>query len=164
MDGTSEAVPVSTVFFLTVAMAAASGVGALPFFFIDGQGSKLAGRANALACGVMLAASFDMIHEGQPYGSELVILGICLGGYFIKYSQQKLHRYEDMRFASLSGADARKTLLILGIMTVHAFGEGAGVGVCFSGQRGWTQGVLVTLAIGAHNIPEGLAVATVLVS
>eukprot|EP00238_Polyblepharides_amylifera_P013473 CAMPEP_0196586406 /NCGR_PEP_ID=MMETSP1081-20130531/54134_1 /TAXON_ID=36882 /ORGANISM="Pyramimonas amylifera, Strain CCMP720" /LENGTH=75 /DNA_ID=CAMNT_0041908275 /DNA_START=30 /DNA_END=254 /DNA_ORIENTATION=+ len=49
-------------------------------------------------------------------------------------------------------------------MTVHAIGEGSGVGVSFSGQRGWTQGIVVSAAIGLHNIPEGMAVATVLVS
>lgn len=37
------------------------------------------------------------------------------------------------------------------------------MGVSFSGQGGLSQGVLVTAAIGAHNIPEGMAVATVLV-
>jgi zinc transporter ZupT len=36
------------------------------------------------------------------------------------------------------------------------------VGVSFSGRRGWAQGTLVTLAIGLHNVPEGLAVATVM--
>lgn len=62
------------------------------------------------------------------------------------------------------GADARKILLVLGIMAAHAVGEGAGVGVSYAGTRGWSQGLLVTLAIGLHNIPEGLAVATVLVA
>eukprot|EP00878_Enallax_costatus_P038178 GHUV01043344.1.p2 GENE.GHUV01043344.1~~GHUV01043344.1.p2 ORF type:complete len:151 (+),score=40.10 GHUV01043344.1:68-454(+) len=47
-------------------------------------------------------------------------------------------------------------------MAVHAVGEGGGVGVSFAGQRGWAQGTLVTLAIGLHNVPEGLAVATVM--
>lgn len=37
-------------------------------------------------------------------------------------------------------------------------------GVSFCGRRGWAHGLLVTLAIGLHNIPEGLAVATVLVA
>lgn len=74
-----------------------------------------------------------------------------------------LNRYENLSFASLGGADARKALLMVGIMTAHAFGEGCGVGVSFAGNRGWVQGCLVTLAIGVHNIPEGLATATVLV-
>ena len=35
--------------------------------------------ANAIACGVMLAASFDLVHEAQPYGAALAILGLVLG-------------------------------------------------------------------------------------
>ncbi len=35
--------------------------------------------ANAIACGVMLAASFDLVHEAQPYGAGLAILGVVLG-------------------------------------------------------------------------------------
>ena len=54
------------------------------------------------------------------------------------------------------------TLLMVGIMAAHALGEGSGVGVSFSGAKGWAQGQLITLAIGVHNIPEGMAVATVL--
>ena len=49
-------------------------------------------------------------------------------------------------------------------MAAHAVGEGAGVGVSYSGDSGWSQGLLVTLAIGLHNVPEGLAVSTVLIS
>ena len=64
----------------------------------------------------------------------------------------------------LKGADARKMILVIGIMTLHSFGEGSGVGVSFAGPRGLPQGVMVTLAIAVHNIPEGLAVSMVLAS
>lgn len=63
-------------------------------------------------------------------------------------SQEYLSQYEDASFEELSGADARKAMLIVGVMAAHAFGEGSGVGVSFSGQRGWAQGTLVTIAIG----------------
>jgi zinc transporter ZupT len=79
-------------------------------------------------------------------------------------SQEYLSQYEDASFEDLSGADARKAMLIVGVMAAHAFGEGSGVGVSFSGHRGWAQGTLVTIAIGLHNIPEGMAVATVMVA
>jgi hypothetical protein len=65
-------------------------------------------------------------------------------------------------FEELAGAEARKVILFLAVMAAHALGEGSGVGVSFAGQRGWAQGTLVTLAIGLHNVPEGLAVATVM--
>ena len=64
----------------------------------------------------------------------------------------------------LKGADAARVVLVIGIMTLHAFGEGAGVGVSFAGSRGLSQGLLVTLAIAVHNIPEGLAVSMMLAS
>ena len=64
----------------------------------------------------------------------------------------------------IKGADAAKVVLVIGIMTLHSFGEGSGVGVSFAGSKGFSQGLLVTLAIAVHNIPEGLAVSMVLAS
>ncbi len=69
-----------TVFLLTAVMAAASGLGAVPFFFVGALSARWSALANAVACGVMLAASFDLVHEGEPYGAGLVILGVMLGG------------------------------------------------------------------------------------
>ena len=156
-----------SVFVLTFVMAAMTGLGSIPFFLLP-KGEKLAplyaGLANAIACGVMLAASFDMVHEGQPHGPGLVVFGLFCGATFIAFLQKILRAHEDVSFANLVGADARKTLLVVGIMTAHSFGEGSGVGVSFSGVHGWAQGCLVTFAIGVHNIPEGLAVSTVLAS
>ena len=48
-------------------------------------------------------------------------------------------QFEDCSFEDLQGADARKAILIIGVMAAHAFGEGSGVGVSFSGERGWAQ-------------------------
>ena len=49
--GAVGGVSVGAVFVLTLLMAAASGLGALPFFFVGRLSPKLAGIANALACG-----------------------------------------------------------------------------------------------------------------
>lgn len=50
-----------------------------------------------------------------------------------------LFRYEVDSFEQLAGADARKVILFLAVMAVHAVGEGGGVGVSFAGDRGWAQ-------------------------
>ncbi|KAL3143323.1 hypothetical protein ABBQ38_002160 [Trebouxia sp. C0009 RCD-2024] len=152
------------VLVLTLFMAAASGLGAVPYFFVRSFSKEYSALASAVACGVMLAASFDLVHEGQPYGANMVILGVLSGAVFIQIIQTQLDKFGEVKFESLSGANARKIVLVIGIMSAHALGEGCGVGVSFCGTRGWAQGVLVSLAIGLHNIPEGLAVATVLVS
>ncbi len=65
---------------MTTLMASCSGLGAVPFFFLSSLSEEWAALANAVACGVMLAASFDLVHEGQPYGAAYTILGVILGG------------------------------------------------------------------------------------
>ena len=65
---------------MTMLMAGAAGLGTIPFFFTGKLSKEIAALANAVACGVMIACSFDLIHEGQPYGANLVIAGVVLGG------------------------------------------------------------------------------------
>lgn len=79
----SGRVSVSSVALLTLAMAAATGLGAVPFFFVE-LDPQWAGICNGMAAGVMLAASFDLIQEGQEHGSgNWVVIGILTGGVFI---------------------------------------------------------------------------------
>ena len=54
-----------------------------------------------------------------------------------------------------------QALLIVGVMTLHSFAEGIGVGVAFGG--GERFGTFISLAIAVHNVPEGLAIALVLI-
>lgn len=164
VGGAGPRVSLVLLLAMTMFMALLSGVGALPFLFTGKLNPYWAGIASAVGCGVMLAASFDLLEESKPYSATLVLGGIVLGVVAMALSQQWLDRFEDVSFSDLQGADARKAMLILGVMAAHAFGEGSGVGVSFSGPRGWAQGLLVTIAIGLHNIPEGMAVATVMVA
>ncbi|XP_059311618.1 putative zinc transporter At3g08650 [Lycium ferocissimum] len=169
MDGKGEIgdntrVSASTVALFTLAMAAASGLGAVPFFFVE-LDPQWSGVCNGMAAGVMLAASFDLIQEGQDHGSGgWVVFGILSGGIFILLCKKFLEQYGEVSMLDIKGADAAKVILVVGIMTLHSFGEGAGVGVSFAGSKGLSQGILVTLAIAVHNIPEGLAVSMVLAS
>jgi len=81
--GGSSRVSVSTVALFTLAMAAATGLGALPFFFVE-LDPQWAGLCNGMAAGVMLTASFDLIQEGQYYGAgNWVVIGILAGAIFI---------------------------------------------------------------------------------
>lgn len=82
-EGEEQYVSAAAVLGLTALMAAASGLGAVPFFFVGTLSARWSALANAVACGVMLAASFDLVHEGEPYGPGLVIVGVMLGGYIL---------------------------------------------------------------------------------
>jgi len=86
-------VSVTTVALFTLAMAAASGFGAVPFFFVE-LDPQWAGLCNGMAAGVMLAASFDLIQEGQDHGhGSWVVIGILAGGIFISLCKKVMIFY-----------------------------------------------------------------------
>lgn len=139
--------------------ALATGLGAVPFAFFRRISPRGEAVANAIASGLMLGASFGLIREGAAYGTLQTVGGGALGLVFIVLGQRLLEDRE-VEIGELRGADARKVLLILAVMTLHSFSEGVAVGVSFGG--GETLAALITLAIAVHNVPEGLAISAVL--
>ncbi|MBV9774891.1 MAG: ZIP family metal transporter, partial [Gemmatimonadetes bacterium] len=154
------ATPLS-VGLLALLTAVATGAGALPFFFVHDFSRRNLGLANALAAGLMIAASLGLLYEGGLHGIGLTALGALVGAGFVALSSVFLGGHEDAHMGALRGADARRALLLLGVMTVHSFTEGVGVGVAFGGGK--KLGLLITLVIALHNIPEGLAISLTMV-
>ena len=161
-------VPAMPVNVWTVAVAAtvtalATGLGALPFLFVGKKGmpKQWLGISNAAASGFMLAASVGLLWQGFGLGPWRLVIGGVAGGVFIFVFRRLIGENEGVEIARLAGADAAKALVIVGVMTVHSAAEGIGVGVSYGG--GQRLGLLITLAIAAHNIPEGLAISLVLV-
>jgi len=152
---------VFTVFLYASITAVATGLGALPFFFVKNISRKWLGYSNAVAAGLMLTASFTLIFEGLKYGLWNTVFGVFLGLLFIVLSHNWLEKKDDMSFSNLSGVDARKAILFLGVMTLHSFTEGVGVGVSFGDDQG--LGIFITAAIAIHNIPEGLAISLIMI-
>ncbi len=148
---------------LAAAMVTAimTGVGAVPFLLVRAPSDRVIGWSNAAAGGLMLAASHSLIAEGTLIGTGLTLAGLMVGLGAIVVSDRVLSRGDGIDLADLHGANATRALLILGVMTAHSFAEGVGVGVAFAGSEG--LGAYITLAIAFHNVPEGLAIALVLV-
>lgn len=153
-------VNVYTVFLAALITAVTTGLGALPFFFIKNISKWWMGIASAIAAGLMLSASTSLIIEASEYSIEKTILGILLGLALIVVSDKGLHRFH-VDIEDMPKADAKKMILIMGVMTLHSFAEGIGVGVSYGGTQ--ELGVFITTAIAIHNIPEGLAISLVLV-
>ncbi len=160
-------ISVWTVFIASSITALCTGLGAIPFFFVKDINSKFLGAANAAAAGLMLGASVGLTWEGFNLNWWRTIIGMLLGVGMIILTRRFMANREDddedehSMFGEMKGADLKKILLIIVVMTVHSFAEGIGIGVSFGG--GSTLGNLITAAIAIHNIPEGLAIALVMV-
>ena len=150
-----------TVFWYALVTAAATGLGAIPFLFLRDMSRRWLGLSNALAAGLMGAASSTLIYEGIADSAARVLLGVVLGLAFIAGTQRLLRARPDAQLGSLRGADATRGILIVAIMTLHSVTEGIAVGVSFGG--GLALGLFITIAIAVHNVPEGLAISLVLV-
>jgi ZIP family zinc transporter len=148
------------VFVAALVTALATGLGALPFAF-GGRGvRRWLGPANAVAGGVMLGASASLLIEGAERNIGRTGIGAVAGTVFVYLAYRVVGDHE-VHLGALRGADARKALLIVGVMTAHSAAEGVGVGAAF-GDSG-TFGLLIAAAIAVQNIPEGLAISLVLV-
>jgi zinc transporter, ZIP family len=119
----------------------------------------------------MLAACIALIGEGNREGGYRTVLGVALGVVLVVLGARLLHAREggdgDEEHDPIAGAlsqasAARRAIMLVGIMTVHSFAEGIGVGVSYGG--GEELGTFITAAIAVHNIPEGLAISLVLVA
>ena len=125
--------------------ALATGIGALPFYVVREIQEYWLGICNALAAGMMLAATCCLCYEGYQvpieYAIQRLMCGIFVGILFISGTKRILDSYEDIHIADLDGiiyikqstlylmmcfiaADTRQVLLIMAVMTLHSISEG----------------------------------------
>jgi ZIP family zinc transporter len=159
------------VFVAGFVTALATGLGALPFFFVDDVGDRWNVVLWGLASGIMVSASlFGLVDEGLAEGTPLEILVGMAAGVALVVVAHRVITTAEVDPREYEEADYRKLLLILGVLTVHSFPEGVAVGVSFA-ELGLDGGlpvlgfsvpllaVFMTVAISIHNIPEGTAIA-----
>lgn len=156
----------------------ATGLGAVPFFFVQEFSKRLLVGMWGLASGIMLAASFlGLLPEGlaaaQKYplfNSAYLAVGIGLAfGVALVVVAQRIVDEVELDPGTFEERDFKKMVLILGVLTVHSFPEGVAIGVSFA-EIGLGSGIPIlgfaipaiaitmTIAISIHNIPEGIAI------
>lgn len=154
-------IPVMQVFLYATMTAVATGLGALPFFFIKDISPSLLGKSNAAASGLMLAASFSLIMEGYNVSEWMTLGGMLSGVILVVLADKWMEGRSDIDITDVAAGKRKAMLMFLGIMTVHSFAEGVSVGVSFASTMEF--GVFIAVAIAVHNIPEGLAISLVMV-
>lgn len=150
-----------TVFLAALVTALATGLGALPFFVVRRFSRRWLGVFNGIAGGLMLGASFVLIQKGGEQDLPLLLIGMVCGVLVITALNWGLQHDKSLHITAIRESGGLKAFMIIGVMTLHSFAEGVGVGVAYGG--GETLGTFITAAIAIHNIPEGLAICLVLV-
>ena len=96
------------MFFAALVTALATGLGALPLVFVRSSGRFVLGAANAIAAGVMLAASVSLCREGVDRSLWRTAVGVALGICFVLATQRHLKHDHGHAIGSLRGEDARR--------------------------------------------------------
>ena len=158
------------VFIYALITAVATGLGAIPFMFIKKITPTVMGVSNAIAAGLMTGASIGLIVEGIDFSYPKVVLGLFLGLIFIGAVEWLLDKYEKSNRDSPDFLvkkesffkNYKQAILLIVVMTAHSAAEGIGLGTSFGGT--FKFGLMMTIAIAIHNIPEGLAISAPLVA
>jgi len=152
-------VPDLPVLFLAAcATMLATGLGAIPVFFLGARAAQLTPPLLGFAAGVMGVASVvGLLLPATDEGSATaVLLGLLLGAGLLGVARRRLN--PDHPFMGRSGPGARTSALVFAVLFVHSLPEGLAVGTAFASDRAGLS-LFVIVAIAIQNIPEGTSVA-----
>jgi len=98
------------VFYFGWITAISTGLGVVPFFFVSEPNKFWMGVSNALAGGMMLAASYSLAFEGANFAEAQEIepfyrtgFGVLLGILFIIVTKNVLAGHEDVKLGEIQG-------------------------------------------------------------
>jgi zinc transporter, ZIP family len=138
--------------------ALATGLGAIPVFFLGGRAAQLTPFLLGVAVGVMGVASIAglLVPAAEEGSSASVVLGFLAGAGLLGVARRRLDA--DTRFMGHTGPGARTSALVFGVLFVHSLPEGLAIGTAFASDRAGLS-LFVILAIAIQNVPEGTSVA-----
>jgi zinc transporter, ZIP family len=136
----------------------ATGLGAIPVFFLGHRAAQLTPLLLGFAAGVMGVASVaGLLIPATEEGSALTVIGgLAVGAGLLVLARARLDPHAT--FMGRSGPGARTSALVFLVLFVHSLPEGFAVGTAFASDRAGL-GLFVILAIALQNIPEGTSVA-----
>ena len=139
--------------------AFATGLGAVPVFFLGRGAAAWQPALWGLAAGVMTVASIvGLLKPALDEGSlAAVATGLAAGIAFLVVTRLAL-RSSRPHIGQFRGADVRTSILVFAVLFVHSLPEGFAIGTAYASETAGL-GLFVILAIALQNIPEGTSVA-----
>jgi ZIP family zinc transporter len=140
--------------------ALATGLGAIPVFFLGERAAVLRPALLGVAAGAMTVASISgLLLPGFDQGSGVAVIGGFVAGVlFLFIARQRLERRSDLRGNQWPGERGRASLLVFVVLFVHSLPEGFAIGTAYASDTAGLS-LFVILAIAVQNIPEGTSIA-----
>jgi ZIP family zinc transporter len=141
------------------ATALATGLGAIPVFFMGARAEALRPILLGTAIGAMTVASVvGLLKPALEEGSVASVTIGLLAGLVLLFVARALLGRRDVHVGTLRGSSVRLSILVFGVLLVHSLPEGLAIGTAYASDREELS-LFVILAIGLQNIPEGTAIA-----
>ena len=148
----------------------ATGLGALPFFFVPRLSHTIAAAFTGVAAGMMTSASLSQLLAEAMIRAPgwmvwQVIVGLAVGVFFFAFASRWVRNRDDFDVGGLRRTGGPGAILIVAVMTLHSLPEGIAIGVAFGAAADTGQlafGASVALALAFHNVPEGVAISVAL--
>ena len=160
--------PLSAAILATLLMYLLTALGAALVFPLRRFHPSVMNLLMALGAGIMLAASYFSLlapaltsaHSLRQSPLLMCSGGFLLGGLLVLLADALLSRR--MRRTPLSDV-RRRTVLLIGSITLHNIPEGLAVGCAFGalaspGGAAWHSAWMLAIGIALQNFPEGAAV------
>jgi ZIP family zinc transporter len=146
------------LFLAACGTALATGLGAIPVWFLGDRAVALTPFLLGIAAGVMGVASiFGLLIPAAEEGSVWEVLaGLFVGGVLLGVARRRLD--PQAAFMGRRGPGARTSALVFAVLFVHSLPEGLAVGTAYASERAGL-GLFVIVAIAIQNVPEGTSVA-----
>lgn len=145
------------VFIFSLLGGVISLIGGVLLLANKNNAHRLALYATPFAAGALLAAAFiDLLPEAAHQGSIDIALYAALGGILFFFMLERFlrwfhHHHEHEHSQDGKKSDPKVPLIVIGD-TVHNFIDGIAIAAGFLVDP--TTGIIVTLAVAAHEIPQ----------
>jgi zinc and cadmium transporter len=141
------------VIFFSLIGGVVSLIGGLLLVANKKRAKTIAEYATPFAAGALLAAAFvDLLREATHQGDIEIALFFTLGGILVFFFLERFLRWFHHHHEHKDGSkDPRVALIVVGD-TLHNFIDGIAIAAGFLVSP--TTGIIVTLAVAAHEIPQ----------
>jgi ZIP family zinc transporter len=141
------------------ATALATGLGAVPVFFLGSRAELLRPILLGTAIGAMSVASLvGLLKPALDEGGNVEVAAGLAAGVLLLVGARWFLSGRDVHVRDLRGSSVRLSVIVFGVLLVHSLPEGLAIGTAYASDRAGLS-LFVILAIGLQNIPEGTSVA-----